>query len=353
MDQGRISAHFGAEGAAAYDVLEDVNSDGNINSIDLQQQAQEFGTCAATGPNTGNGRYSYNGDGLRIHSRTFGPAANDDFVWDLGSSLPVVLQDVKTQGGATTTTTFLYGLGLISATDSGGATSYYLADGLGSTTQLTDSAGAVSESYTYDVFGARKTATEPSVNDFRYTGQQDDRSANRGLYYLRARFYDPALGRFLTGDPMPFVQRYSYTDNNPVNLVDPAGTCPWGVPGSACRASAAVNSGLKKVGDGEWVVIHAAGRVATYCGRSDRIFECYERFEVGSAGMLVAAGGTAIVGVACLGLGVETFGGSIILCAAAAPAFLGGLYGGSILGQKAIAPWHEGSQADGGQDGKE
>ncbi len=48
-------------------------------------------------------------------------------------------------------------------------------------------AGGVTESYTYDVFGGRKTATEPSGNDFRFTGQQDDRNANRGLYYLRAR----------------------------------------------------------------------------------------------------------------------------------------------------------------------
>ncbi|MBI2724142.1 MAG: RHS repeat-associated core domain-containing protein [Chloroflexi bacterium] len=95
-----------------------------------------------------------------------------------------------------------------------------------------------------------KTATEPSVNDFRYTGQQDDRSANRGLYYLRARFYDPALGRFLTRDPMPFVQRYAYVGNNPVNLNDPSGLCDWA---ELCAPSPSFGIPLPSVPDDiEW-----------------------------------------------------------------------------------------------------
>jgi hypothetical protein len=79
----------------------------------------------------------------------------DDYTWDAGGALLVVLQDRQTpQGGAATTTTYLYGLGLISQTSGAGVTWYYLADGLGSTTQLTDSAGAITDSYSYDVFGA-------------------------------------------------------------------------------------------------------------------------------------------------------------------------------------------------------
>jgi hypothetical protein len=81
----------------------------------------------------------------------------------------------------------LYGLDLISATDGAGATSYFLTDGLGSTRALADGAGAVTDTYSYDVYGALRTQTGTTNNDFRYTGEQADDNANRGLYYLRAR----------------------------------------------------------------------------------------------------------------------------------------------------------------------
>ena len=99
------------------------------------------------------------------------------------------------QAGATTT--FVYGLGLISTTDGSGNTSYDLPDGLGSTSQLTNSAGTVTDRYAYDAFGAMRSQSGTTANDWRFTGQQQDYNANRGLYDLRARFYDPSLGRFL------------------------------------------------------------------------------------------------------------------------------------------------------------
>ncbi|MDP9237151.1 MAG: hypothetical protein M3P30_07095 [Chloroflexota bacterium] len=100
------------------------------------------------------------------------------------------------------------------------------ADGLGSATRLTDSAGAITDSYSYDVFGAPRTTTGTTANNFQYTGQQRDGNANRGLYFLRARSYDPALGRFLQRDGVPLINRYSYSGNNPANLTDPTGNFP-------------------------------------------------------------------------------------------------------------------------------
>ncbi len=173
----------------------------------------------------------YDGDGLRVRQRTCltdaASVVNDDYIWKAVAGLPVVLQDVRTpqDGGSTATTTYLYGLGLISSTDSGGVTSYALADGLGSTTQLTDSAGAVTDTYSYDVFGASRTTTGTTANDFRYAGEQRDGNANRGLYFLRARSYDPTLGRFLEKDPLPLGNRYSYAGNNAPNFTDPTGLC--------------------------------------------------------------------------------------------------------------------------------
>jgi YD repeat-containing protein len=78
--------------------------------------------------------YAYNGDGLRV-SRTAG-GSTTDYVWDVGSALPVVLQETT---GATTTY-YVYGLDLISSIQ-GSAPTYYLTDGLGSTSELADGSG--------------------------------------------------------------------------------------------------------------------------------------------------------------------------------------------------------------------
>ena len=178
--------------------------------------------------NTGTGRYVYNGDGLRVRASTKATGqgtVDNDYVWSQGDGLPVVLQDVRTQSGVSGTTTFVYGLDLISATDGAGATSYYLSDGLGSTRALTDGAGAVTDTYSYDVYGAVRAQTGTTNNDFRYTGEQTDHGAQRGLQYLRARDYDPALGRFLSKDRVETGNRYNYASSNPTKFVDPAGTC--------------------------------------------------------------------------------------------------------------------------------
>jgi hypothetical protein len=89
----------------------------------------------------------YNGDGLRM-SHTVGESTTD-YVWDVASGLPVVLQDG--------TDSYVYGLDLISAIDSEGGRIHFLYDGLGSVTDLTDENGDVLDAYTYDAFGAIRT----------------------------------------------------------------------------------------------------------------------------------------------------------------------------------------------------
>jgi RHS repeat-associated protein len=114
-------------------------------------------------------------------------------------------------------------------------TTYFLHDGLGSTTGLTDDEGSVTDTYTYDVFEAMKSHTGSSANAWRFTGELNDPTVGRAPYYLRARYYDPALGRFLTRDPWPAnpmnpqsLNRYPYVWNNPALYVDPYGY--WGGP---------------------------------------------------------------------------------------------------------------------------
>ena len=103
-------------------------------------------------------------------------------------------------------------------------TSYYERDGLGSITSLSNSLGALANRYTYDSFGKLTASTGTLVNPFQYAGREFDQVT--GLYYNRARYYDPSLGRFLSEDPIKFdggIDFYAYVLNNPTILVDPSG----------------------------------------------------------------------------------------------------------------------------------
>jgi len=103
-------------------------------------------------------------------------------------------------------------------------TSYYEADGLGSLTSLSNSSGAIANTYTYDSFGNLTASTGTVVNPFRYTGREFD--SETGLYYYRARYYDPNAGHFLSEDPIRLgggINFYAYVDGSPINGSDPLG----------------------------------------------------------------------------------------------------------------------------------
>ena len=101
---------------------------------------------------------------------------------------------------------------------------YYHADGLGSIIALSDRAGKMVQSYEYDSFGNLKDQMSRVKQPYTYTGREWDKET--GLYYYRARYYDPMEGRFIQKDPIGFeggINLYAYVDNNPVNWVDPFG----------------------------------------------------------------------------------------------------------------------------------
>jgi len=141
--------------------------------------------------------------------------------------LPLVVQDG--------TYSYVYGLDLIAAIDGSSNEIYYLDDGLGSVAELTDDSGVVTDSYVYDVFGAVTSSTGSTANDWLFTGEQED--GETGLYFLRARYYDPETGRFLARDPLEFNQRYAYAGNNPATMVDPSGL-EWEPSADTCYAVA-------------------------------------------------------------------------------------------------------------------
>jgi RHS repeat-associated protein len=114
-------------------------------------------------------------------------------------------------------------------TDASGPANF-LTDPLESTLALADSAGAIQTQYTYEPFGNTSASGASSANPYQYTGREDD---GTGLYFYRARYYDPALQRFISQDPLGFaansVNFYELADEDPTNFRDPWGLQPTGV----------------------------------------------------------------------------------------------------------------------------
>ena len=99
---------------------------------------------------------------------------------------------------------------------------YHHLNALGSNIVLTDDNQNVLARYEYDVFGAIRAETGTNADTRKFTGKEFDADSN--LYYYRARYYDPYIGRFTQRDPIgDGVNWYAYTYNNPLKFIDPTG----------------------------------------------------------------------------------------------------------------------------------
>ena len=160
--------------------------------------------------------FGYNGQGDRLRQTANGTPTT--YVLDLNAGLTEVL---ATGGNA-----YLYGNGRIGEEQPAGW-AYHLGDALGSVRQLVDASASVSLARSYEPFGDPLSSVGTGTSIFQYTGQQVDAT---GLVYLRARYYEPGVGRFLSRDiwegdpnqPMSY-NTWLYAYGNPTNMIDPSG----------------------------------------------------------------------------------------------------------------------------------
>jgi RHS repeat-associated protein len=166
--------------------------------------------------------YAYDGLGQRT-SQTVG-GVTTEYVLDVAGGLPEVI--VATTGGASTY--YVQIQGQILAQHGSGAWAYALPDHLGSVRQLTNAGGQVTLAQGYDPFGVLFETAGSGASAFGYTGEWY--GGYNELLYLRARYYDPATGRFASKDPWlgnelrpQSMNGWSYVENNSINLTDPSG----------------------------------------------------------------------------------------------------------------------------------
>jgi RHS repeat-associated protein len=180
----------------------------------------------------------------------------------------------------------------------GGATHFYHQDGLGTVTELTDSAGVTAKSYAYDAWGNILQQTGTVENAYTFTGREFD--AESGLYHYRARTYDATIGRFFQKDPIGIAggnNTYPYVGGHPLGFIDPSGEIAVPLVAAGALVGGIVNTSIYAATTQQFTWQGAAGS-----------------FVGGAIGGAISTVATPIAAGAGLGTG---FGGTALVNAAA------------------------------------
>ncbi len=230
------SSYGPANRLAAYgDEAVSFDADGNMINGPLNGELTDF-SFDSRNRLTGVGvmGYRYDAQNRRIGVSVSG--AETVYAINPVPALSQVLVRTKPDG---TQTYYVYGLGLIGE-ETGGAYQVYHYDLRGSTVALSDAQGAVTDQFAYSPYGGLLSHSPATVDTpFLYNGRDGVMTDDTGLYYMRARYYDPEIRRFVNQDILlgfvadgQSLNRYAYVTGEPVRYVDPFGLLQKNLDGS-------------------------------------------------------------------------------------------------------------------------
>ena len=233
---------------------------------------------------------------------------------------------IRTRPGVTNY--YVYGLGLlyeVTETATNSYLRYYHYDYRGSTVALTDHESRVTDWFEYSAYGTLTYRTGNTDTPFLYNGRFGVQTDHNGLLYMRARYYNPYICRFINPDPIGFaggLNWYAFADGNPVMYVDPEGHLAWFV-------TAGIGSGIGAIVGGVAAALDKDPRTTVLGGV---VGGAVSGAIIGSgAGLLAAAGGTAL-----------SFTGAGVLAGSGA---VGEFAGGTVQQRIEVATGHR-SQVD-------
>lgn len=218
--------------------------------------------------------YKYNGDGLLWERTENGQITR--YYWD-GDQ--IIAEATVSSGSAAFKARYIRGQGLVAREDEQGK-AYYLHNGHGDVVELRDKSGDTRlNQYSYDIFGNIDSQSEIIPQPFKYSGEMTDSTTS--LQYLRARWYDPSIGRFINEDsyqgqidnPLS-LNLYTYVYNNPLIYADPSGHyCVsadgnW-AHGGNCSSDSSYYLGDDSAFQGSPVIEN--GKLMNYLGNSNKV----------------------------------------------------------------------------------
>ncbi|MEQ8848076.1 putative Ig domain-containing protein [Botrimarina sp.] len=175
------------------------------------------------GDGLSDANYLYDPGGLRV-SRVVGGTPTL-YLLDTNRRYSQTLEEY-TEGGVINAS-YVFGADLISQLRDS-VKIYYHTDGSGSVRALSDIAAVLQYHYEYDAYGRISSVVGSTTDSYLFSGEYRD--AEVGLDYLRARFFDPSVGRFVSADPFGGIPQnpltlngYAYANDNPINYADPSG----------------------------------------------------------------------------------------------------------------------------------
>jgi len=197
----RITAVYNGQTEGEAGVFIDESVDFELNTFDA------FNRLVATQTPEHMIEYVYKVDGLRVSKTVDGNQTVH--VWD-GQNMVL-----ETGGNGQVKDVYTRGLNLIKSNENG----YYVYNGHGDVVSIVDGNGLITKTYDYDAFGVETDKNETDLNPFRYCGEYTD--LETGSIYLRARYYNPVTGGFMSEDPIrDGLNWYIYANNNPVRYGD-------------------------------------------------------------------------------------------------------------------------------------